>query len=49
MQDRALADAREALGDRYASHFAEGRRLSAEDAVARLQTGPAEATETSAR
>jgi hypothetical protein len=49
MQDRALSDARAALGDRYASHFAEGRRLSAEDAVAGLQAGPAEAAEVSAR
>jgi hypothetical protein len=29
MQDGALADAREALGARYASHFVAGRRLSA--------------------
>jgi hypothetical protein len=49
MQDRALADARDALGGRYASHFAEGRRLSAEDAAARLQAGPADAAETSSR
>jgi hypothetical protein len=49
IQDRALADARDALGSRYAAHLAEGRRLSAEDAVARLQSGPAEAVETSAR
>jgi predicted ATPase/DNA-binding SARP family transcriptional activator len=41
IQDRALAGARDALGSRYAVHFAEGRRLSAEDAVAGLQTGPA--------
>jgi hypothetical protein len=49
MQDRALADVRDALGDRYASHFAEGRRLSAEDAVARLQAGPAEVAEAGSR
>jgi predicted ATPase/DNA-binding SARP family transcriptional activator len=49
MQDRALADARDALGNRYATHFAEGRRLSAEGAVARLQSGAAEVAEISAR
>jgi predicted ATPase/DNA-binding SARP family transcriptional activator len=49
MQDGALAGARDALGDRYAAHFAEGRRLSAEDAVARLLSGPAEAAETTVR
>jgi hypothetical protein len=49
MQDGALAGARDALGDRYAAHFAEGRRLSAEDAVGRLLSGPAEAAETSVR
>jgi hypothetical protein len=32
----------------YAAHFAEGRRLSAEEAVARLQSGAAEVAETSA-
>ncbi len=42
IQDRALAGARDALGSRYAVQVAEGRRLSAEDAVARLQSGPAE-------
>jgi hypothetical protein len=47
MQDRALADARDALGSRYAAHLAEGRR-SAEDAVARLLSGPTEVTEASA-
>jgi predicted ATPase/DNA-binding SARP family transcriptional activator len=41
IQDRALADAREALGSRYEAQFAEGRRLSAEEAVARLQSGSA--------
>jgi predicted ATPase/DNA-binding SARP family transcriptional activator len=48
MQDRALADAREALGDRYEVHVAEGRELSAEEAVARLQSGPPKVAETSA-
>jgi predicted ATPase/DNA-binding SARP family transcriptional activator len=49
MQDRALAGARDALGDRYADHLAEGRRLSAEDAVARLQHGAARVAEASGR
>jgi predicted ATPase len=49
IQDRALADARDALGGRYAAHLAEGRRLSAEEAVARLQSGPAEVAATTAR
>jgi predicted ATPase/DNA-binding SARP family transcriptional activator len=39
MQERALGGAREALGSGYEAHFAEGRELSAEDAVARLQSG----------
>ena len=38
-QERALAAVRDALGSRYEAHFAEGRRLSPEDAVARLQRG----------
>lgn len=38
IQDRALARTRDALGSRYATHFAEGRGLSAEDAAARLQS-----------
>jgi predicted ATPase/DNA-binding SARP family transcriptional activator len=41
IQDRALADAREALGEAYADHFAEGRRMSAEDAIAHLRSGSA--------
>jgi predicted ATPase/DNA-binding SARP family transcriptional activator len=49
MQERSLAAARDALGNRYAALFAEGRLLSAEDAVARLQSGAAEVPETSAR
>jgi predicted ATPase/DNA-binding SARP family transcriptional activator len=43
IQDRALADAREALGEAYAGHFAEGRRMSAEDAIAHLRSGSAAA------
>src|SRR5215208_732502 len=39
MQERALAAARDALGADYEAHLAEGRRLSAEDAVARLHSG----------
>jgi predicted ATPase/DNA-binding SARP family transcriptional activator len=49
MQERALADAREALGSRYEDHFAEGRRLSAEDAAARLLSAPPEVAQTSSR
>ena len=49
MQDRALAAARDALGSRYELLFAEGRGLSAEEAGARLQIGPPEAAETTAR
>ena len=41
IQDRALADARDALGDAYAGHFAEGRGMSAEDAIAHLRSGSA--------
>jgi predicted ATPase/DNA-binding SARP family transcriptional activator len=48
MQDRALSGARDALGSLYASHLAEGRRMSAEDAVAHLLSGPAEVAEASA-
>jgi predicted ATPase/DNA-binding SARP family transcriptional activator len=48
MQDRALTAARAALGGSYAAHFAEGRGLLAEEAVTRLQSGPAEVAETSA-
>jgi len=36
MQERALDDARAALGSRYPDHFAEGGLMAAEDAVARL-------------
>ena len=49
MQERALAGAREALGDEYEAHFKEGRALSGEDAVARVQSGPARAAATSGR
>jgi hypothetical protein len=49
IQTPALAGARDALGSRYAAHFAEGRRLSAEDAVARLLSGRSEAVATTAR
>jgi predicted ATPase/DNA-binding SARP family transcriptional activator len=48
MQEHALAPAREQLGDRYETHFAEGRRMSAEDAVTRLLTGQPEIPEASA-
>jgi predicted ATPase/DNA-binding SARP family transcriptional activator len=41
IQNRALAKAQDALGSRYAEEFEEGRQLSSEHAVARLQTGPA--------
>ena len=47
-QDRALARARDALGRRYDAHLAEGRRLSAEEAVARPASGPAEVAEAGA-
>jgi hypothetical protein len=49
IQQRALAAARDALGSRFEAHFAEGCRLSAEDAVARLLSGPAEVAEAGAR
>jgi len=43
LQDRALARAREALGDRlYEAHVAEGRRMSPGEALGRQHTGPAE-------
>ncbi len=43
IHDRALDGARAALGsERYAAHFAEGQRQSAEKAVARLPDEPAE-------
>jgi predicted ATPase/DNA-binding SARP family transcriptional activator len=49
IHNRALGSAREALGsERYGEHFAEGRRRSAEDAVAHLQTEPIEALTSSA-
>jgi hypothetical protein len=37
IQDRALAAARDALGNQYEAHFVEGLRVPTEDAVARLQ------------
>jgi predicted ATPase/DNA-binding SARP family transcriptional activator len=44
IHDRALDGARAALGsERYAAHFAEGHRQSAENALARLPSEPAEA------
>ena len=44
IHDRALSGAHAALGrERYAGHFAEGRRQSAEDAVARLPSETVEA------
>jgi len=44
IQQRALAAARDALGsERYAAGFAEGKRLSPEDAIAQTQSGPANA------
>ena len=49
LQQRALADAQDALGDRYAAHLAEGREMSAEDAIARLQSGSGGVAATSAR
>jgi hypothetical protein len=42
IQERALADAREALGSKFAAHLAEGRELSAEDAIARPRSGRAD-------
>ena len=42
IQERALADAREALGSQFAAHLAEGRELSAEDAIARPRSGRAD-------
>jgi hypothetical protein len=41
IQDRALAGAKDELGTGFETHLAEGSRLSAEDAIARLQSGPA--------
>jgi tetratricopeptide (TPR) repeat protein len=38
IQERALADAREALGSAYEAHVAEGRELPPEDAIARPQS-----------
>jgi hypothetical protein len=49
MQERALAEARNALGNRYAEHFADGTRMAAEDAVTRLLSPAPEVPETSAR
>jgi hypothetical protein len=48
MQDRALAAAHHALAGSYEDHFAEGRRLAPEDAVARLLSGAREVPEPSA-
>jgi predicted ATPase/DNA-binding SARP family transcriptional activator len=48
IQERALVGTREALGSRYPVYLDEGCRLSAEEAVARLQSG-AEVAETGAR
>jgi tetratricopeptide (TPR) repeat protein len=42
MQERALEGTRDGLGSGYETHFAEGRELTAEDAVASLQSGRAE-------
>jgi predicted ATPase/DNA-binding SARP family transcriptional activator len=45
IQDRALVGARAALGpERYATRFEEGRRMSAEEAVERMQSRPPPAT-----
>jgi hypothetical protein len=41
IQDRALAGAREALGSRYTTLFAQGQRLSAEQAIAATPHHPA--------
>jgi hypothetical protein len=49
IQEHALAACRQALGSRYAAHLAEGRGLSAEDAVACLQSGSADAAATTTR
>jgi predicted ATPase/DNA-binding SARP family transcriptional activator len=49
IQGRALAGTRDALGSQYAIHFAEGRRLSAEDAAAGLRSGPSQVAATAAR
>jgi predicted ATPase/DNA-binding SARP family transcriptional activator len=48
IQDRALAGARDALGSAYAIHLAEGRELSAEDAIAGLKSGSASVAGTQA-
>jgi predicted ATPase/DNA-binding SARP family transcriptional activator len=45
MQDRALTDAKGELGSQYEELFAEGRRMSAEDAVAGLLSGQPEVAE----
>jgi predicted ATPase/DNA-binding SARP family transcriptional activator len=45
MQDRALGGAKGALGSQYEELFAEGRRMSAGDAVARLLSGQPEVAE----
>jgi hypothetical protein len=49
IQEQSLAAAREALGVHYEDYFAEGRELSPERAVARMQTAAAKAPVTSAQ
>jgi hypothetical protein len=49
IQDRALAGARAALGSSYEERLAEGRLLSPEDAVARLQRGQVRAAPATVR
>jgi predicted ATPase/DNA-binding SARP family transcriptional activator len=49
IQEQSLAAAREALGVHYEDYFAEGRELSPERAVARMQTAAAKAAVTSAQ
>jgi tetratricopeptide (TPR) repeat protein len=49
IQGKALAAAREALGSDYEGHYAEGRELSPERAVARLQNAAARPAVTSIR
>ena len=48
LQDRPLAAARDALGRGYETHFSAGRGLSPEEAVAQLQSGPAQPVATTA-
>jgi predicted ATPase/DNA-binding SARP family transcriptional activator len=42
IQDRALAETRNTLGSQYEARLAEGRELSAEDAISRLASGSAD-------